>query len=464
MRQPTGWKPYEVLVIVFNSNTRHVRLSNKMILFNLLSKGVILLVFFFVGPNLLREYALDYTDERLLEKRSQVLAIVNEEGIESFFQDDPEAGYGSYNLLKEEYISLERIVDTLRVDTIFNEERIIEEDIVSYRVLAYTFSAEGSNYLLEIGRSLATIQQIEKVIASLVLVAFFIFIGLTILLDASFHSILLRPFNKIIYKKIPEIQEPNQYTYEPITTQTTDFRILDEAINSLMMRLQQVFNREREFIAHASHELRTPISVMQSKIENMLAETQLNEQEVQRLMDMLQTIQRFKHLVNSLLLISKISNAQYMKEETVDLKAVLTELADEWGPVAREKGLSFIAAESPSMFIANSNYSMVLMMIQNAVINAIRYTPVPGEIRLNALQENNFFVIEVLDTGRGISSDLIEQVKNGLVFLKDANSEKSGFGLQIMNKIATFLNVKLTITSSDKGSTLRFAFTNTSSQ
>jgi signal transduction histidine kinase len=429
-----------------------------MILFNLLSKGVILLVFFSVGPYLLKKYALDYTDDRLLEKRSQVLEIIADEGIENFFQDDPESGYGSYNLLKEEYISLERIVDNTTLDTIFNEERIIEEDVVSYRVLAYTFQEGGNTYLLEIGRSLATIQQIEKVISSLIVAAFFIFIGITIIMDTSFHGVILRPFNKIIYKKIPEIREPSQYTYEPIKTGTKDFKILDEAINSLMTRIQQVFNREREFIAHASHELRTPISVMQSKIENMLSESHLSPEELQRLMDMQQTIQRFKHLVNSLLLISKISNAQYVKNEMVDLCQVVQEVIETWEPVAREKGLNFSVEADVAVPIANSNYSMVLMMIQNAVINAIRYTTAPGSVSLTISQREHGAVVEVTDTGNGIPTTLIDQVKRGHVFLTDAKNDKSGFGLQIMHRIATFLNVDLTIDSTDKGTIIRFDF------
>jgi signal transduction histidine kinase len=438
-----------------------VRLSTKMILFNLLAKGVILLGFYLAGPYLVKKYAIDYTDDRLREKKSQVLAIVEEAGIENFFQDDSVSGYGSYNLLKEEYISLEKILDPVPIDSIFDEERIIEDDIVSYRVLAYTFEDNDSMYLMEIGRSLATIQQIEKVISTFILVAFFIFIGTSVLLDTTFHSLLLRPFHKIIYKKIPEIREPSNYTYEPLHTKTTDFKILDEAINQLMMRIQQVFNREREFIAHASHELRTPISVLQSKIENMMAETQLHEQDVQRLMDMLQTIQRFKHLVNSLLLISKIGNAQYIRNEDVDLRQIVQELSEEWAPVAKEKGLDFLTHTASSVIIRESNYSMVLMMIQNAIINAIRYTPANGSVNLSVYREKESTIVEVNDSGKGIPSDLIQQVKSGMVFLKDANNEKSGFGLQIIHKIATYLDVGLSIVSSDQGTKIQFTFKTT---
>jgi signal transduction histidine kinase len=428
-----------------------------MILFNLLAKGVILLGFLLAGPYLLNQFSLNYTDDRLAEKREQVLVIIENEGIESFFYGG-ESGYGSYNLLKEEYISLEKVSDSLAQDTIFNEERIIEDEIVMYRVLAFTFTRDEAVYLLEIGRSLSTIQQIERVISTFIYIAFTAFIVLSLFLDTTFHSILLRPFHQIIYDKLPEIKEPQQYAHQPIETRTTDFRILDEAISDMMTRIQQVFNREREFIAHASHELRTPISVLQSKIENMLTNTELKEQDVQRLMDMQQTIQRFKHLVNSLLFISKISNAQFVKDEEVDLILLVHELEEEWGPVAGEKGLHFSLQANEPIKIPHSNYSMVVMMIQNALINSIRYTPVKGTIQLTVHHENNRATVEVRDTGPGIKPELLEQVNRGMVFLKDAKSEKSGFGLQIMHKIAGYLNVTLTIDSDSTGTTIRFTF------
>jgi signal transduction histidine kinase len=190
----------------------------------------------------------------------------------------------------------------------------------------------------------------------------------------------------------------------------------------------------------------------------MLSESHLSPEELQRLMDMQQTIQRFKHLVNSLLLISKISNAQYVKNEMVDLCQVVQEVIETWEPVAREKGLNFSVEADVAVPIANSNYSMVLMMIQNAVINAIRYTTAPGSVSLTISQREHGAVVEVTDTGNGIPTTLIDQVKRGHVFLTDAKNDKSGFGLQIMHRIATFLNVDLTIDSTDKGTIIRFDF------
>ena len=429
-----------------------------MILFNLLAKGIILLGFLVAAPYLLKQYALNYTDDRLAEKRIQVLDIINQEGISSFFSEDEESGYGSYNLLKEEYISLEIVSDSVSMDTIFNEERIIEDEIVSYRVLAHTFSEHNTSYLLEIGRSLETIEQIERVLSTFIFVVFIAFILVSVFFDGVFHAFLLRPFYKIIYEKLPGIKEPHQYAFQPIETKTQDFKILDDAISDMMKRIQHAFNREREFIAHASHELRTPISILQFKIENMLSDSRLEEPDMLRVLDMQRTIQRFKHMVNSLLLISKISNDQYVKNEEVDLQAIINELGEEWVPIAQEKNLELNVMKGSAVLIRNSNHSMVMMMIQNVLTNAIRYSPSSGVIRMRIITHEESIVVEVSDTGTGIPISILEQVRAGTVFLKDAKSEKSGFGLQITQKIATYLNIQFVIDSSPAGTIIQFIF------
>jgi sensor histidine kinase regulating citrate/malate metabolism len=75
-----------------------------------------------------------------------------------------------------------------------------------------------------------------------------------------------------------------------------------------------------------------------------------------------------------------------------------------------------------------------------------------GEISLSGTKIGDRYALVIENDGAGIDDKLIEQVKNGLVFLKDVSKEKSGFGLQIMYKVALFLGVSLEI-SSLKGKT-----------
>jgi signal transduction histidine kinase len=432
-----------------------MRLSVKMILFNLLAKGVLLLLFLSAGPYFFKHFAINYTDDRLHAKRDDAIDILRSDGMESFIDPETGEGYGSYNLLKEEYISIEMLEAFTPVDTIYNEERWIEDEVIYYRVMAFSFEEKGVPYLLEIGRSLNTIHQIEWVLSRFVFIAFLAFMGVSLFLDNTFNNYLLRPLYHIIRKKLVEIKEPQQYKFQKTTTSTVDFVILDKAIDDLMERIQMYFLREREFIAHASHELKTPVAVLQSKIENLMQED-MAEGHRDKLMDMLGTIQKFKRLINSLLLISKIGNSQFLREETVEIDQLLGEIYEEWQPMAEEKGIEMQLKLKEKATIYHSNYSLLYMMVQNAVKNAVKYTPDNGQISILGFTKSGRVGIEVVNSGHGIGREVLNQLKTGKIFVADAMGEKSGFGLVIMQKIADFLHIEMEITSSDKDTVIRF--------
>lgn len=100
------------------------------------------------------------------------------------------------------------------------------------------------------------------------------------------------------------------------------------------------------------------------------------------------------------------------------------------------------------------------MMIQNALINALKYTPQGGTIVLKGKMSTKGYEISVNDSGPGISENLLNQVKDGIVFLNEVEKDKSGFGLQIMYKIALYLGVNIDIKSNSNGTEVSFLFPN----
>ena len=97
------------------------------------------------------------TDNELIQKREVVIALISKVGIEPFINQDTVNGFGSYNILKEEFISLEKA--DLKSDWNFIEvsKRLIDDETIDYRVLNYSFKVDGVTYLLEIGKSLSSI-------------------------------------------------------------------------------------------------------------------------------------------------------------------------------------------------------------------------------------------------------------------------------------------------------------------
>lgn len=437
-----------------------MKLFHKLLIFNLLGKGLFLLVFLMSGPYLLSYLILKNTDRQLIEKKSEVIEMIQAEGIENFIsEENPEEGFGSYNILKEEYILLEKAgEERFLQDSIFVEKRIIEEEEISYRVYADLIEIGGVTYLLEIGRSLSTIEQIETIFYRIAIGILFSFLALSFFLDSMISKRIMAPFNKIIQTKIARINEPQEFHDQSIESSTQEFELLDQAISEMMKRIQKSFNQERVFISHASHELKTPISVLQSKLEAIFGDENLSPYQSEKLMDMQNTLQKMKKSVNALLLISKVNNAQFIKTETADLQEILESLLEDWVAIAADQGVTLQKGKLDPFNFSGTNYSLCQMMIQNGLSNAVKYVSSGGEIWLSGIKKSDQYEIVIENDGEGIDDKLLAQVKNGLVFLKDVTKEKSGFGLQIMFKIAIFLGVTLEVTSENGKTRITYRF------
>jgi len=121
-----------------------VKLQNKLASYNALSKIIIILIFVLLLPFIVNYQAERQTDVRLRQKRDQVLQIIKTEGISQYLVPGQDSSFGSYNLLKEEYISLEQIAPPKqKLNYIGNSPRRVEDKVVDYRILSYTFQASG---------------------------------------------------------------------------------------------------------------------------------------------------------------------------------------------------------------------------------------------------------------------------------------------------------------------------------
>jgi signal transduction histidine kinase len=429
-----------------------MKLSYKFLLFNFLTKGLILLIFLVGAPLILEFFAYKATDQELRFKKKQVIQIIEEEGIQRFIADESLGdGFGSYNILKEEYVLIERVEgEDSPLDQIFSEERILEGNLVPYRVYAFIYNQNDKSYLIEIGRSLVTIEFIKSLLFQVLLIGLIIFLVLSGILDTFFTEQILRPFRWIIKNKLQVVANPNEVNESSVKTQTLEFLELDQSINFLMRRIQKAFYEERNFISQVSHELKTPISVLQLKFESLFDPEKLTEEQIDQLMDMQYSIQKMKKTVNALLLLSKVNNQQFLLTEEVDCQKVLNELLEEWEIFAHEKNVQFIVKHNQPLVVSNSNASLIEMMIRNAISNAVKYSEKGKEIVIDSGLSEGIYFLSIHNSTFGISDEVQRQVKAGKVFLKDASHDKSGFGLQIMFKVADYLKFSVEIESSKK--------------
>jgi len=179
-----------------------MKLQTKLALFSLLSKLVFSALFIGFLPLIIERINIRQTDNELINKREEVIHLISEVGIEPFITSDTDDGFGSYNILKEEFISLERIDLAEDWNYIEVTKRLIDEEAIDYRVLHYSFKIDGLSYLLDIGKSLTSITYAAKNISNVILVFLALFITVTLISDLLYTARILRPL-RVITGRLP---------------------------------------------------------------------------------------------------------------------------------------------------------------------------------------------------------------------------------------------------------------------
>lgn len=432
-----------------------MRLRTKLTLFNTLSKLVIVTIFVLLLPVLIQNINKIYADNRLHKDEEKVLQTVKDQGIKSYIQNGE--SYGSYTPIKDVYVSLDEDTLAENLDTIQNEPRKVEGDTILYRILSHNFAVKKKNYLLEIGISLDSINETSRPLQS---IAFMILVGmivLTVLADQIYSTYVLGPLGQIIKTKLIGNKFPNFGSYQKVKTSTSDFEYLDISIHKMIKTIENTFQKEREFISNASHELMTPISILQSKIENMFERDDIVDELKTRLLEMQKILNRLKNITKTLLLISQIENEQFLKEDKISLSLLLGEVYDEISIRLQDKNISYEAYIPEEWLLVNVNKFLLFNLFFNLINNAIKYNHENGGIKVVATRENNVFIISIIDTGIGISAEELPYIFNRFKkFRQSMQQDSFGLGLPIVKSIAAFHQIKIEVISEkDKGSTFK---------
>ncbi|WP_139922260.1 cell wall metabolism sensor histidine kinase WalK [Hymenobacter sp. DG01] len=440
-----------------------MRLEAKLALFNALSKLLLVLLGTVVIPPIVSRVAVLHTDQRLLEKQAEVVQLIHRNGISAFVQGE---AYADYNILKQEYITLTPLPASAGTATrrprIFNEQRQVDNEIEDFRILSEQFTEAGRHYRLEIGSSLATVELLTDTLRRMALWVLVIGAALTIVTDAAFAHYLLRPLRQLIRRKLHGVHHPSAYSYAPLDTDTTDFRRLDDSLSEMMSKIQSAFEKEREFMSNVSHELLTPVSILQSRFENMLQDPTLGHAHSLKIVDSQKTLYRLRNTVKTLLLIANIENEQYLREDTVSVAGVLAEVTNELEDRLTQRELQLEQDLRPDYVLAKANRTLLFTLLFNLISNAIKYNRWGGSIVVQGRPgPQGGYVLCVTDRGPGIAPEHLPHLFDRFRRFQAGASAPEGYGLglPIAKTIAEFHKIELTVESEvGKGTTFGLHF------
>ena len=230
-------------------------------------------------------------------------------------------------------------------------------------------------------------------------------------------------------------RSPQQLTPLSAADIPKEVQPLANALNDLLERLRQAFERERRFTADAAHELRTPLAGLKAQAQVALRESN-DALRREALAQIVHGVDRATHLVAQLLTMARLDpDMTATIAEEIDLVALAAEVIGELAPTATEKNITVGIAEG-SAGVLRGQRAAIRILLRNLIDNAIRYTLPRGEVDVAVHAANGNVLLSVRDTGPGIPADERARVFDRF-FRGGANvSEGCGLGLSIVKRIA----------------------------
>jgi signal transduction histidine kinase len=400
---------------------------------------VLLVLFFWVFYFILHITVEQNIDEILSNRRNNI--------IELFQSKDGKVPADEFGFTDFRMETTGTPIQDLYADTLIFEKTDVEFD--EYRKLTSTFEFNGKLYKLEIVKAhLETEEIISTIVLSLALI-FILMLGVFYFTTRYFSTKLWQPFHDTLSKlKAFEIEKPSKLVLSDSSVE--EFNVLNKSILELTERTQSAFLNQKQFTENASHEMQTPLAVIQSQLEMWIGDPAMTEVQAEKIRMLLDAIQRLSKLNKTLLLLAKIDNQQFPDREKTNLRLLL------------EKILSYFEGQQENLQInlsvdvkdgtVESNAILLDVLLTNLIKNAFLHNVKLGFIRIKLDQE----IFEITNSSSAFE---IPRDKLFLRFFKQsANKESWGLGLAIAYKICE-IN-KWTLTYSAKATehtfTIRF--------
>ena len=193
--------------------------------------------------------------------------------------------------------------------------------------------------------------------------------------------------------------------------------------------IQAAHEKQNQFVADASHELRTPISIMIAEIEVALKKERAEKDYKIILKSNKEELERLGTLVKNLLFLARDGvNKQHKRMEEIDLTDLLSTLIIQFKPIYQKKQILIELHPAEDSVTMKGNFSDIRQLFLNLIDNAIKYTD-KGRIDIDLRQTNKFVRVNVSDTGMGISQKNQKFLFDRFYRVEMARSETKGYGL-----------------------------------
>ena len=313
------------------------------------------------------------------------------------------------------------------------------------------------------------IADLAELYPSSVFIMKFFFIALLPLMALAIlggHLIARRSFEPVskIIQTAHEIEKKKDFTrrtkLQLKTNSKDEVYELANAFDRMLDRLEESFEAEKQFANDASHELRTPISVILAQCEYTLAREH-DEKEMKSALALISDQpKKMSDLISKIMLLARADNAtQSLEFERLNMSELIELVVAQHEELACKKHISLVCDIEPGIYIT-ADQTMLIRLYMNLITNGIYYGKENGFVKVSLKKENQGIVSQVVDNGIGISDKNLSKIWNRFYQVKPSrDSNRSGLGLAMVQWIVESHNGNITVESKlDEGTNFTVKF------
>ena len=310
-------------------------------------------------------------------------------------------------------------------ENIYNKE---ENEVESFRVLQFPVKTAVFHYNVKISESLVETEDLLKSILSLLLSMFGLLTLTLLFINAKVRKNIWKPFYETLDQlKNFRIDETESLHLEK--TKINELNDLNNSLNKLSATNKKLFQNQKEFTENASHELQTPLAIIQNNIELFWQTEPISEPQSKILNDISLANSRMARLNKALLLLSKIENKQFNNIQQVHFSPIVTHFFQNYQEQIKFKNLS-VRTDFSESFILKMDFSLAEILVGNLLLNALKYAP------KNSLVEVVFSKDSMSISNAAEGFALEEQTLFKRFQRQNQQENSTGLGLEIAKQIA----------------------------
>jgi signal transduction histidine kinase len=330
--------------------------------------------------------------------------------------------------------------------------RLNENDLEPVRILHSAFEHQDNYYHLKVISSLIEEDDLIEDSFWSIIWLFLILIASILIVNNIVLGKLWKPFYDIL-ERLNTFRLDKDEASLMIPTKTKEFIQLQQASNALFRHSKKAYISQKQFTENASHELQTPIAIIINKLELLLESEYLNENDAKSIAKVISIAGRMKRLNNSLLLMAKIENKQFLDVKTVSINKITKEFLTHYKELTEYRQITVQLIETKQCSV-NMNNALSEILISNLIKNAIFHNKQHSDITIKITKQE--FIISNQGETNSLDSKLIFNR-----FEKDASKTNStGLGLAICKTICNAYASDISYSFSENQHSFKINFKN----